>query len=51
VLVRIRHSRWWAVTSGRACVRRARGGMTRVRVLAPGKVRVQARLHGTRCRR
>jgi hypothetical protein len=51
VLVRIRHSRWWAVTDGRACVHRATGGMTRVRVRAPGRVRVQARLRGSTCRR
>jgi hypothetical protein len=51
VLVRIRHSRWWAVTAGRACVRRASDGFTRVRVRAPGAVRVQARLRGSTCRR
>jgi hypothetical protein len=50
-LVRVRHSRWWTVTSGRACVRRASTGMTRVRVLAPGTARVQARLRGSTCRR
>lgn len=50
-LVRVRHSRWWRVTAGRACVQRGPGGMTRVRVLAPGTVRVQARLTGTSCRR
>ncbi|MDX6676843.1 MAG: hypothetical protein QOE31_895 [Solirubrobacteraceae bacterium] len=50
-LVRVRWSRWWTVTSGRACVQRAPGGMTRVRVLAPGPVRVQARLRGAACRR
>jgi hypothetical protein len=48
-LVRVRHTRWWKVTSGRACVERAPGGMTRVRVLAPGSVRVQARLTGSAC--
>ena len=51
VLVRIRHSRWWAVTDGRACVRRASGGFTRVRVRGPGAVRVQARLRASTCRR
>jgi hypothetical protein len=50
-LVRVRHSRWWRVTAGRACVRRAPGGMTAIRVLQPGRVRVQARLEGTSCRR
>jgi hypothetical protein len=49
-LVRVRHSRWWRVTAGRACVGRGPGGMTRIRVLAPGTVRVQARLTGTSCR-
>ena len=51
VLVRVHHTRWWRVTSGRACVRAGRGGMTRVRVLAPGTVRLQARLAGSSCRR
>jgi hypothetical protein len=50
-LVRVRHSRWWRVTAGRACVERGPGGMTSVRVLAAGPVRVQARLDGSSCRR
>jgi hypothetical protein len=50
-LVRVRRSRWWRVTAGRACVRPAPGGMTALRVLAAGPVRVQARLEGTSCRR
>jgi len=50
-LVRVRHSRWWRVTAGHACVERGPRGMTRIRVLAPGTVRVQARLTGTSCRR
>lgn len=50
-LVRVRHTRWWAVTGGRACVERGPHGMTRVRVLGPGAVRVQARLLGSPCRR
>jgi hypothetical protein len=50
-LVRVRHSRWWTVTRGHACVERAPGDMTRVRVLAPGTVRVRARLTGSACRR
>ena len=49
-LVRVRHTGWWRVTSGRACVAAAPGGMTRVRVGAPGVVRVQARLAGSTCR-
>ena len=50
-LVRVRDSRWWRVTAGRACVQRGPGGMTTVRVLAAGTVRVQARLDGGSCRR
>ncbi len=50
-LVRVRHTRWWSVTGGRACVERGPGDMTRVRVLRPGHVRVQARLGGSACRR
>jgi hypothetical protein len=50
-LVRVRHTRWWAVTSGRACVEPGAGGMTRVRVLRPGTISVQARLTGPACRR
>ena len=51
VLVRVRHTRWWSVTDGRACVRRGAHGMTRVRVMRPGVVRVRARLAGADCRR
>jgi hypothetical protein len=50
-LVRVRHTRWWAVTVGRACVERGPDGMSRVHVLRPGTVRVQARLAGPACRR
>jgi hypothetical protein len=50
-LVRVRHTRWWSVTAGRACVERGPQGLTRVRVLRPGRVRVQARLGGSACRR
>jgi hypothetical protein len=50
-LVRVRHSRWWRVTGGRACVGPGPGGMTGVRALAPGTIRVQARLTGSSCRR
>ncbi len=50
-LVRVRHTRWWAVTRGRACVEVGPDGMTRVKVLRPGAVRVQARLGGPTCRR
>ena len=50
-LVRVRHTRWWSVTRGRACVQQAPGGMTLVRVLAAGTVHVRAQLRGSRCRR
>ncbi len=49
-LVRVRHSRWWRVTAGGACVRNGPGGMTELRVTRPGTVRVQARLRGRSCR-
>ena len=49
-LVRIRHTRWWRVTSGHGCVEAAPDGMTRVRLRGRGAVRVQARLTGTTCR-
>ncbi len=51
VLLRVHHTRWWRVTQGRACVSSAPGGLTRVRVLAPGPVRIEARLTGSACRR
>jgi hypothetical protein len=51
VLVRVHHTRWWRVTAGRACVRAGPGGMTLVHVLAPGTVRLQARVAGSSCRR
>jgi hypothetical protein len=51
VLVRVHHTRWWRVTAGRACVRAGPGGMTLVRVLAPGTVRLRARITGSSCRR
>ena len=50
-LVRVRHTRWWRVTAGRACVQGGPGGMTAIRVFAAGQVRVQARLDRTSCRR
>jgi hypothetical protein len=49
-LVRIRHTRWWRITSGHGCVEAAPGGMTRVLLRARGAVRVQARLTGSSCR-
>lgn len=50
VLVRVHHTRWWRVVAGRGCVRRARGGLTSVRVPGPGTVRLQARVTGSPCR-
>jgi hypothetical protein len=47
--VRVRHTRWWTVTRGDACITSASGGMTRVRVRHAGTVSVQARLHGSPC--
>jgi hypothetical protein len=43
VLVRVRYTRYWAVTSGQACVTRARSGWTQVRVFRPGRIGVAAR--------
>jgi hypothetical protein len=50
-LVKVHHTRWWAVTQGRACVQAGPGDMTRVHVLRPGTVMVQARLGGSACKR
>jgi hypothetical protein len=47
--VRVRHTRWWTVTSGDACIERTANEMTRVRVRRPGTIRVQARLSGSGC--
>lgn len=48
--VRVRHTRWWAVTAGGACIEPAtHDGMTRVRVRRPGRIAVQARLHNSAC--
>ncbi|MFP5363841.1 MAG: hypothetical protein ACLGI5_14045 [Thermoleophilia bacterium] len=51
ILVRVHHTRWWRVTGGSACVAAAPRGLTRVRVLRPGPVRIQPRLTGDSCRR
>lgn len=47
--VRVRHTRWWTVTQGDACVAEAADGMTRVRVRHPGTIRIQARLSSSSC--
>jgi hypothetical protein len=44
LLVRVRHTPYWDVTSGDACVRRAPGGWTEVEVARPGRVALVARL-------
>jgi len=49
--VRVRHTRWWRVASGRACVERGAEGMTSVHVWHPGVIRIRARLRGPTCRR
>ena len=51
VLLRVHHTRWWRITDGSACVARAPGGMTRVRVRRAGTVRIQTRLTGSSCAR
>lgn len=50
VVLRVHHTRWWRVTGGSACVSRGPRGLTRVRVLRPGTVRIHARLTGSSCR-
>ncbi|HEV2774962.1 MAG TPA: hypothetical protein VGV90_05170 [Solirubrobacteraceae bacterium] len=51
VRLRVHWTRWWRVTSGRACVLEGPGETTVVRVAEPGIVRLQARLTGSSCRR
>jgi hypothetical protein len=51
IRLRVHHTRWWHVTAGRGCVRGAGDALTRVRVRAPGRVRLQPRLTGSSCRR
>ena len=48
VVVRIRHTTYWTVQRGRACVDRSPEGFTRLRLAAPGDVRVVARLGARR---
>lgn len=56
VTVRIRHTPYWQVAGGSACVGRTAQGWTRVRALRPGAIRLVARFsadrvlrHGARC--
>ncbi len=50
VRLRVRHSRWWRVASGFACVEETRDGFIALRVVAPGEIRLRASLTGPRCR-
>ena len=47
--VRIRHTPYWSVTEGDACVREDDVGWTTVEAKAPGTIRVEARLFGDSC--
>lgn len=49
VRLRVRHSRWWRVEEGAACVSEARDGFVTLRVAAPGAIRLRAALTGPRC--
>ena len=49
VRLRVRHSRWWRVAEGPACVAEARDGFVALRVAAPGTIRLRAALTGARC--
>jgi len=51
VRLRVRPTRWWRVTAGRACVSEGPDETTLVRVTEPGTVRLRARLSGPSCRR
>jgi hypothetical protein len=51
VLVRVHFTRWWRVTTGRACVSRSSDGMTRVELPSAGTVQLRAMLTGSSCRR
>lgn len=48
--LRVRHSRWWRVEEGAACVDEARDGFVTLRIAAPGTIRLRAALTGDRCR-
>lgn len=50
VRLRVRHSRWWRVASGFACVEETRDGFVAVDVRAPGEIRLHTALTGPRCR-
>jgi hypothetical protein len=44
LLVRVRHTRYWRVMAGAACVTRAPGGWTEVRAARPGQIAIMARV-------
>jgi hypothetical protein len=44
LLVRVRHTRYWRVIAGAACVTRAPTGWTEVRAARPGRIAVTARV-------
>jgi hypothetical protein len=57
VLVRVRYTPYWELTSGSGCVAQASGGLTRVTLARAGTARVAARFapgrlvsRGPRCR-
>lgn len=43
-VVRVRHTRYWTVVGGAACIARGPGDWTAVRVARPGRVRITARI-------
>jgi len=49
-LVRVRHSPWWRVSAGAACVYEGPEGFLRLRIRQPGPIRLAVRLTGARCR-
>jgi hypothetical protein len=44
LLVRVRHTRYWRVLAGAACVARAPAGWTEVRAARPGRIAITARV-------
>ena len=47
--VGIEFTRWWRVVEGDACVEEGEDGETVVDAIAPGRIRVEARLSGGSC--
>lgn len=50
VRLRVRHSRWWRVTAGAACISATADGFIALDVRAPGEIRLRTALTGARCR-